>query len=250
MAYRSLDNILNDDSETTAEIRPATPETPQETGVTPQPEPEQGEDTAQTEGAPPAPAELPHDVYKPLKAVRDENKALKDQIEALRREVQQAAMPKEPPPPPPSIWEDEQGAFQHFGGQVVSRAVQEATLNARLDMSEMMVRQSNPDFEEVKAEFLRMAQDNPTIAQQALADPHPWQKAYQIAKNARTMQELGATDLQTLEAKIREQIMAEMQATPPAEAPRIPPSLSTTRSVSSRNGPAWSGPPALGDILR
>jgi hypothetical protein len=95
-----------------------------------------------------------------------------------------------------------------------------------------------------------MMQENPVLQQQALSDPHPWQKAYQIAKNARAMQELGATDIQTLEAKLREQIMAEMQATPPVEAPRIPPSLSTTRSVSSRNGPAWSGPPALGDILK
>ena len=113
----------------------------------------------------------------------------------------------------------------------------------------MMARQTHSDFEEMKAEFVKMMQDNPVLQQQALADPHPWQKAYQIAKNARTMQELGATDIQTLEAKIREQILAEQQAQQPA-APRIPPSLSTTRSVSSRNGPAWSGPPALGDILK
>jgi hypothetical protein len=247
MAYRSLDNILNDDSETTAEIRPATPETPQETGVTPQPEPEKVEEP---EAGPPPAEDRAKGQEAAIIAERRKRQEAEAQIESLRREIEQARQPKEPPAPPPSIWEDEQGAFQHFGGQVVSRAVQEATLNARLDMSEMMVRQSNPDFEEVKAEFLKMAQDNPTIAQQALADPHPWQKAYQIAKNARTMQELGATDIQTLEAKLREQIMAEMQATPPAEAPRIPPSLSTTRSVSSRNGPAWSGPPALGDILR
>ena len=71
-------------------------------------------------------------------------------------------------------------------------------------MSEMMVRQANPDFEDVKAEFLALAQQNPDLTRQALADPHPWSKAYQIAKNHKTMTELGATDLDTLKAKLRE----------------------------------------------
>ena len=248
MAYRSLDNILNDDSETTAEIRPATPEAPQETGEQPQPEPDQGEVT--DAGPPPAEDARSKGLEAAAAAERRKRQEAEAQIEALRREIEQARAPKEPAPPPPSIWEDEHGAFQHFGGQVVSQAVQQATFNAKLDMSEMMARQANPDFDEMKAEFVRMMQENPVLQQQALSDPHPWQKAYQIAKNARAMQELGATDIQTLEAKLREQIMAEMQATPPVEAPRIPPSLSTTRSVSSRNGPAWSGPPALGDILK
>lgn len=242
MAYRSLDNILNEDSETEA----AEVQTPQaeETGVTPQPEPEQAEEV---EAGPPPADDAQKGLQAALSAERKKRQEIEAQVEALRREMQ--AKPQEPAAPPPSIWEDEQGAFQHFGGQVVSQAVQQATLNARLDMSEMMARQANPDFEEMKAEFVKMMQDNPVLQQQALGDPHPWQKAYQIAKNARTMQELGATDIQTLEAKIREQILAENQAVQPA-APRIPPSLSTTRSVASRSGPAWSGPPPLGDLLK
>lgn len=239
MAYKSLDNILNEDSETTAEIRPAMPE--EATGVEPQQEaPEAPEPEA---GTPPAEDARKAGLEAGIAAERKKRQEAEALVEQLRREMQ----PKEPPAPAPSIWEDEQGAFQHFGGQVVSQAVQQATLNARLDMSEMMVRQAHPDFEEVKAEFLQMMQENPVLQQQAMADPHPWQKAYQIAKNARTMRELGATDIQTLEAKIREQILAEQQAQP--AAPRIPPSLSTQRSVSSRNGPAWSGPPSLGDLL-
>ncbi len=240
MAYRSLDNILNEDSETEAELRPATPEAAQETGEQPQPEPEQGE---VAEAGPPPADDAARGLQAAVAAERKKRQDIEAQLEALRREMQ--AKPQEPAAPPPSIWEDEQGAFQHFGGQVVSQAV----FAARLDMSEMMARQANPDFEEVKAEFIQMMQENPVLQQQALADAHPWQKAYQIAKNARTMRELGATDIQSLEAKIREQIMAEQQAQQPA-APRIPPSLSTTRSVSSRNGPAWSGPPALGDLLK
>jgi hypothetical protein len=245
MAYKSLDNILNDESDTTAELRPAMPEPAVETGDTPQPEPAQA--TEVDAGTPPAEDARKAGLEAGIAAERKKRQDAEALVEQLRREAE--AKTKEPPAPAPSIWEDEQGAFQHFGGQVVNQAVQQATFNARLDMSEMMARQANPDFEDMKAEFLQMAQQNPVIAQQALADAHPWQKAYQIAKNARTMNELGATDIQSLEAKIREQVMAEMQAQTPA-APRIPPSLSTSRNVSSRNGPPWSGPPSLGELLK
>jgi len=243
MAYKSLDNILNDDSETHADIRPAMPE-PQETGVTPQPEPEQAEEPEA--GPPPADDARKAGLEAGIAAERKKRREIEAQLEQLRREME--AKTQEPPAPAPSVWEDEQGAFQHFGGQVVSQAVQQATLNARLDMSEMMARQAHPDFEDMKAEFVKMMQENPTLQQQAINDPHPWQKAYQIAKNARTMNELGATDIETLTAKLREQILAEQQVQP--AAPRIPPSLSTQRSVSSRNGPAWSGPPPLTDLLK
>jgi len=115
----------------------------------------------------------------------------------------------------------------------------------------MLARQANPDFDDIKTEFLKMAESNPALAQQALGDPHPWAKAYTIAKNARTMQELGATDVESMRAKLREEIMAEMAAQQPA-APMgmaIPPSLSTQRNTGTRSGPAWSGPPDLSELL-
>jgi hypothetical protein len=245
MAYKSLDNILNEESDTNADIRPMLPEPAEETGVTPQPE---ALEATEAEDAGPPPAD---ERAKGQEAAIVAERRKRQEAEALVAQLRQEAEARnqEPPAPPPSIWEDEAGALGHVKQDAVSIAVQQATFNARLDMSEMMARQTHSDFEEMKAEFVKMMQDNPVLQQQALADPHPWQKAYQIAKNARTMQELGATDIQSLEAKIREQILAEQQAQQPA-APRIPPSLSTTRSVSSRNGPAWSGPPALGDILK
>ena len=195
---------------------------------------------------------LPQEDYKALREEREKRQTLEREMEALRQQFQAFQQPKEPPAPPPSMWEDEQGWQQHFGNEVVSTAVQQATFNAKLDMSEMMVRQANADFEEVKAEFIALAQQNPQLAQQALADPHPWNKAYQIAKNHKTMSELGATDLETLKAKMREELMAEMQAQQPAATgrPAMPPTLTNERSVGGRTGPAWSGPASLDDLLR
>lgn len=199
------------------------------------------------ESAPPAPDKLPQDVYEPLKAVRSENQALKDKLAQLEQAIQAQ---QNPPEPPPSVFEDEQAWQQHFGGQVVQTAVQQATLNARLDMSEMMVRQSQPDFDDMKQVFMSLAENNPALAQQALADPHPWHKAYQIAKNHKTMQELGATDIDTLKKQIREQVMAEIQANvPPVAKPVIPPTLSAEQNVGGRTGPAWTGPKPLNELL-
>lgn len=240
----SLDDILND--EPIEAVEQAEPE--------PQPEPEPVEQPRDETGrfvpkgetsASPAPVTEPELDHKAIVAERRRRQEAEERARALEAQLQAV---QNPPAPAPSLWEDEQGWQQHFGSQVVSTAVQQATLNAKLDMSEMMVRQANPDFEEAKAEFLALAQDNPQLVQQALADPHPWNKAYQIAKTHRTMREVGATDVETLKAKLREELMAEMQAQAPVRS-SLPPSLTTERNVGSRTGPAWNGPRPLSDLL-
>ena len=97
MNKKSLDDILygNDEPEVVEAVEQ--PQEPEPQGVEPEP-------VQEPEAGPPPADRLPQDVYEPLKAVRSENKELKDQLEALRREIQQ---PKEPPAPPPSVWEDE-----------------------------------------------------------------------------------------------------------------------------------------------
>ncbi len=240
MAYRSLDNILSDESDTEAELRPALPA--EEPGETPQPAPEQAEEA---EAGPPPADERAKGQEAAIIAERRKRQELEQQIEALRREMQ--AKPAEPPAPPPSVWEDEQGAFQHFGGQAVSAAVQRATFEAKLNHSEFYARKNIDGFGEAWDDLNKWLSDNPSVAQQATSDIDPWGYAYRAFQNQRTMQELGATDIETLRAKIREEELAKLQQ---QAAPAIPRSLSTTRSVSSRRGPDWSGPPSLGELLK
>lgn len=208
---------------------------PKETGVEQLEEPVAVPPTPEASGLPP-------EVYAPLKAVRDENKELKARLAALE------AKPPAPPPPIPSVFEDEEGFTQGFGSQVVQQAVTTATQNARLDMSEMLARQAHEaDFDEMKATFLELATAHPELAEQARNDPHPWAKAYTIAKNHVAMKELGATDVDSLKAKLREEIMAEMAATPRAQS--LPPTISNEQNVGSRTGPAWAGPKSLSEML-
>jgi hypothetical protein len=245
----SLDQILNDEPEAEEVAIEAAPEEQAEEPVS-QPRDETGRFARKGEdsGSPPQieKSEEPPLDHAAIVAERRRRQEAEQRAKALEEQLQAL---QNPPEPPPSIWEDEQGWQQQFGSQVVSQAVTQATLNAKLDMSEMMVRQANPDFEEVKAEFLALAEQNPGLVQQALADPHPWNKAYQIAKNHRAMQELGATNLDDLKAKLRAELMAEMQGQMPSQSP-VPPTLTTERNVGTRAGPAWSGPRSLDELLR
>lgn len=194
------------------------------------------------EGASPAPVEEPAFDHAAVKGERERRQRAEQRARELEEQLQAI---QQPAPAPVSMWEDDVAWQQQFGSQVVSQAVNQATLNAKLDMSEMMVRQANADFDEMKEAFLALAEQNPSITQQAINDPHPWNKAYQIAKNHKAMQELGATDVESLRAKIREELQAEMTTKPPVQ---IPHSLADAQSSRTSAGQAFR-PPTLEEIL-
>lgn len=250
----SLTDLLNDTPQGTVEAAPAVQEPVQEPEPTPPTEgpvrDEAGRFAAKSgvEDAGPPPDKLPQDDYKAIREEREKRQALQAELEALKQQFQQSQAPKAPPAPPPSIWEDEQGWQQHQQQVILSQADQLSRINA----SEMAARSTHADFQEMYDLFNSMAGQNPAVVQQAMADPHPWNAAYKIAKNYKTVQEIGAVDLADLEAKMRERLMAEMQqqAPMPTAAPSVPVSLTGERNVGSRSGPAWSGPTSLSDLLR
>lgn len=252
---KSLDDILDGNDEPEAEAVEAKAEAAEQTEGQPRDESgkfaskgvEPQQELPEAEAVPPTADKLPPEEYKAIREERQKRQELEAQLQALRQEIQQQ-QPKEPPAPPVSIWEDDQAWQQQFGGQVVSQAVQQATYQSKLATSEIMARQAFEDFGDTWEPMNAWLTQNPSVAQQAASDPHPWGFAYRAYKNQQTMQELGATDVDTLRAKLREELLAEMQASLPAQ-PSIPPSLSTKRSVASRTGPAWSGPTPLGDLI-
>lgn len=247
-----LNDLLNDEPNEA----PAAPE-PQEThDAASQPRDESGRFAKKGEEESASPAPVEENAFdgaatvgerKRRQAAEQERDAFRAELDALKQQFQQLQQPQTPPAPPPSVWEDEQAWGQHL----VGRATNEASFNAALNTSEMLCRDKFDDFDQMKAKFLEMAQANPAVAQQALADAHPWRKAYQIASNAAKMEELGAVNVSDLEAKMREKIMAELQQgqTPVPQAPVLPPTLTGERNVGNRTGPAWGGPKSLTDLL-
>lgn len=199
-----------------------------ETGVEPQP-------VTEAEQVSPTPG-LPKEEYEAVKAERKRRQAAEERLAALEQQMN-------PPAPPPSIWEDEQQAFQHRDEAVLSRANQLSRINA----SEMAARSQYPDFQDMFDRFNEMATQNPAIVQQAMTDPHPWNKAYQIAANAARMEALGAVDVADMETKLRAQIEAEYTAKAATAAPVLPQSLADAQSGNVTN--AQPAPFTLKDIL-
>ncbi len=248
----SLDDLLNAEPEA-AEAVPEPVEEPQADkardpdtgkfvstkGVEPDPETEQ-------ETVPPT-DKLPKEEYKAIKEEREKRQTIERELEALKAQFQQLTQPVQQEPPP-SVWEDENA----WGGHLVNTAVTQAETRSRVLMSEMLMRQSEADFEDLKATYFELERSNPAIAQQVMADPHPWNKAIQIAKSHKAMQELGATNVEEMREKLKAELLAELQQgqTPVAGKPALPVSLTGERSVASRTGPEWSGPTPLSSLLR
>ncbi len=231
----TLDNILSEEQdeivEQTAVAEEVTEETPK------------GEE----ESASPAPAEEPPYEHAAVKGERERRQKAEQRLTELEKQLQALQSPAAEPEAPASMWEDEEKWQAQFGGRIANHAA----LNARLDTSEMLARRDHKeDFDQMKELFLNLANESPVIAQQALNDPDPWERAYQIAKNHSTMQELGATDVATMREKLREELMAEMAAGTPATRQQVPPTLVGERNVGARKGPEWTGPKALDELLR
>lgn len=194
---------------------------------------------------------LEKDEFQGLKNERQRRQAAEklaeereQRLQALEQQLQSLQAPKEPPAPPPSLWDDDEGRLAHERQQTLAQADALSRINA----SEMAARDRYPDFQEMFDTFNEMAASNPSIVQQAMADPHPWGKAYTIAKNHKAMQELAAVDLSDLEAKIEARVREKLAAEQPAPQPvTIPTSLADAQS--SRSAGQGVAPMTLQDIL-
>lgn len=256
-----LKDILDGNDEQPAEApqEPEATEQPQEAETQPD-GPARGPDgkfaaKGDKEDAPPASDEKAKGLEAGIAAERKKRQEWEDRyksdVESLRQQIadMQAGLQSKPKEqtPPPSIWEDEQGTFQHYGQQITSQAVQQATYQSKLQMSEMMAQQAHDDFGEVREKLVEFVGSNPALNQQIMESRHPWEEAYKAYKNFTTMQELGATDIDSLKAQLMEQLKAEQEA---AQArPNLPQSLAGEQSSRGSSATPQS-PPSLGDILK
>jgi hypothetical protein len=229
-----MDEFLNGDAPEVVEQAEAV-EVEAETPA-PKPEPARGPDG---KFAPKGETDAPPASTEPFegKATLDERKrrqAAEARATELERRIQELSAPLEQPA---DMFENPEGWQNQFGAQVTSQAA----LNARLDTSEMLAAQAHADFEEMRPKILALIEANPSLRQQVLADRHPWNKAYSLAKNIAQAEQLGATDVDGLRAAIRAEVEAELAAKAPAPV-AIPNSLSTAQgglaAATDLGGPA------------
>lgn len=182
-------------------------------------------------------------VMVPLQALhetRDELKALKVELEALRQ-------PKPAPEatPVPDVFEDPQGYTQHLQSQI-----SQVALDTRLNLSEELVRQSAGD------EIVNAAQEwgkqqlasNPALAQAFYSNRNPYGFLVKEYQRQQTLAELG--DDPTLIEEFKTWRAARNAPQPaPAPTPEIPNTLADAQSARGSSAVAFHVP-TLDEILK
>jgi hypothetical protein len=277
MANQALDSFLEKlEPAPEAPPPPAEPE-PVSTGVS---EPEakatpdavKPDDAEDDDGAPPAPKD--GESVVPLHALEATRRARNDwkdkaaraegELAALRRQLEEAkaappappAQPQPMPQPQPTVSfaEDPEGWAAQLRMQQ-----QEMLMHERANISEMRLNDKiGPEkVAEMKAEFKRAAEADPTLYQKLRQqlDPYAWANAE--VERLRLLADVGddpAAYRAKIEAEARAKWEAELAAQPqpePAVSPAAgqPRSLATVRSVAARAAPAFTGEPTITQIL-
>ena len=196
-------------------------------------------------GPPPA-DQLPKDVYEPLKAVRNENRELKQQIEALNQRFATLQQPPAQPEQPVDFWDNPQGAIATQVQQAVMQALQaqkQQQTMERINESEVVAKGKYADYGDAFGAFQQAASANPSLIQQMTSASDPAEFAYKTGKRALELEQVGSLD--ALIANERAKWEAEAKAAMPAPALSLPSTTATDGSVAGRGAPAWAGPPTL-----
>lgn len=138
---------------------------------------------------------------------------------------------------------------------VLSQARQEV-FNAKVEMSQEIMRSQYQDYDELEAEFIDMAASNPAVLSEFQKAANPARFAYETAKKAREAAQL--KDVDSYKEKLRAEVEAEVRAKLEAEIlgkaqakekrdKALSPSLATARASGSDDDFVE---PSLDDILK
>lgn len=251
----SLDDVLRGEVTDDATANAAAdPVEANHTGETQQTDAAAGESqTSAPEAGNDAPPASEHDKQVPLKALEEERKSRQDWKEkAIRFEEELKHLRAQQSQP------QQQQPTQQSQQQPMSPEM--AMLNERFNISEMMAREKYADLDEKMEVFQKAAAENPALGAELAKQKHPYDWMYKHATKLQALAEIG-DDPTAYEQKLREKIMAELQASQQttaeaapvqtqAAAPVLPKTLATSRSAGPRSAPTWTGPTPLNDVIR
>lgn len=253
--------------------QPAPPEPEAELEAQAAPEPATGEPEPSAPAAPPAAATQEEPLDKRVAAFQRkaedetrkrqdyekqlaESKRQIDEQAAYIRQVQEWVQAQQQAKEQPEIDLLDPQVAQRF----IESQVQPKLFETRVLISQEMYRASKPDYDEIEQIFAAQCDHDPSLRAKLLAHPVPAKFAYEEGKKIKLMQEL--SDPEAYKAKMREEILAELQAqngqqqppaspvqTPRPTPPQPPTSLAGVPSAS--RDPVkhpWKGPTPL-DLL-
>ena len=142
--------------------------------------------------------------------------------------------------------------FEDFDGAFNERAEGLVRMvNSRfIDLTASLAKSQYSDYDEMETLFLEESKSNPQLITQMEASSNPAEFAYQHAKSKHELEEAG--DLDTLKAKIRAEVEAELLGKSSKEQDTrdaVPDSLSDARSSGKSRGKAPGGPMPLDSVF-
>ncbi|GLV28189.1 hypothetical protein TomTYG75_07120 [Sphingobium sp. TomTYG75] len=211
--------------------------------------PETGEpqETAPQEGPPPSEPEQSHIPIAALKDERAKRQAIEENNRQLAERLQQydAYFAQQA-----QGQQQDQDPLEIIAQQVMSRLQPQTEmqmLTMRVDMAEQVARTKWADYDEKVEHFKEAVKSNPFLLQELKASANPAEYAYTAANRileAKSYGEAGPSR-EAMEAKIRQELMAELGL----DKPQVPTSLVTSQSRGTRAAPAFAGPTPLDQIL-
>ena len=189
------------------------------------PEPEKGDVPVQPEPEVTPTPEAKKEETVPLPALRAE----REKRQALERRLAEIEA-KQRQEQVPSFFEHPDQHVQHLFNQVQQNA--EQRLYAAL---EEQARDTYSDYDEVFAEVMAHAAENPAIVPQVMNAPNPALAAYRLGKDIQARRQMQNPD--EYRAKLKAEVLAELRAEQEAKeaakrraAESIPPNLANVRS--------------------
>lgn len=263
----SLDEVLGANN---APDEAAAPQQEPSQGVTAEPPPATPDPPrAASSSQPPDESQLPDDHMVPLRELRKERK--KRQEEAAQRaeyerqlietrarvsvyETRERAPHQSPQPQaqPQFDWADPKAYVDQSVGRV-----NEELHNRTLVLAEEVGRRTLPDFDKHFNAGVEALKSNPTLRMSVMSQPNPVFAAYDVGKTVEAQRELGATSIDEMRAKIREQVLAEVQSGAiklpmqgrPAPAMPVLSSASAPGLGAASTRPTYAGPTPIDKIL-
>lgn len=219
-----------------------------------------GEETPATTpaAAPPAVQEVEHSPPPGLIEERRKRQEAEQRANALAQQLQQFQAQQQPAQEPyfPSVYEDEAGFAAGLQQQAVQLArqqmmpeVQQQVQQVRIEIAREMMGAAHPDFAETEAAFFQMAEQNPVLKQEMLQQANPVRWAYDYAKKAAEVRQIGSLDIAAIKAAAIAEYQATQQPAPAAPQQQIPTSLADQQSARLTGAGAPTGPPTLAQIL-
>ena len=189
---------------------------------------------------------------------RRKRQEAEQRVNALAHQLQQFQAQQQPVQEPyfPSVYEDEAGFANGLTAQAVQLArqqmmpeVQQQVQQVRIEIAREMMAGVHTDFAETEAAFFEMARDNPVLFQEMQRQPNPVRYAYDYAKKAAEVRQIGSLDIAAIKAAAVAEWQAQQSPAPAPQAQIIPSSLADQQSARLSGGTAPTGPPSLNQIL-